>query len=84
MGSGCDDAGEVMVGECGASGSGDVGEARLVGGDSVGVPLDDPRCCGGPYPGGGFGYAVEGVGFVVEAGGAGVDIFGVLRVGVGG
>ncbi len=33
---------------------------------------------------GGFGYAVEGVGFSVEVGGAGVEVLGCLRVGVSG
>ena len=60
-----EDAGEVALGEGGSSGCYDVGEACFVGGDCVGVALDDPRCSARAYALGGFGYAVEGFRLVV-------------------
>ena len=73
VGSGFDDALQVVLGEGGSAGGDDVGEPGPVGGDGVGVSLDrfrllrvlrDAVC--------GFVDAVEGVGLVVEGGGAGV------------
>ena len=78
---GVDDALQVAVGEGGSAGGDDVGEPGAVGGDGVGVSLDDSGCCGAGDAVGGFVDAVEGVGFVVEGGGAGVEVFGLCGVG---
>ena len=62
----------MVLGEGDTSGGDDVGEPGAVGGDGVGVSLDDSGCCGAENGTGGFVDAVEGVGLVVEGGGAGV------------
>ena len=81
VGAGGDDALQVVLGEGGSAEGDHVGEPGAVGGDGVGVSLHDSGCCGPGGGVGGFVDAVEGVGLVVEGGGAGVDVFGLSGVG---
>ena len=62
----------MVLGEGDTSEGDHVGEPGTVGGDSVGVSLDHSGCSGPGDASGGFVDAVEGVGLVVEGGGAGV------------